>query len=338
MTVAFISGGSSNLGLNIAKRLIETTKNSEKLVLIITSRTLPKALQAIDDLDAFSKSKGKKSQVEFDYVLVDFTYMISVLSAYHELSQKYQTIDLFIVNSIQTCYDGIDWKYAIKDVLTHPVSAVTEAQMKIQRTGCMSHDGMGLLFQGNVFGPYYLIRKLLPLLKNGKVIWISSVMSQSKYLSFDDIQLIKSPVPYEGSKRLIDLIHLGTYSKFKSQYNISEYIVNPGIFTSFAFFEYLNFFTYYGMLMLFYFARFLGSKIHNISGYAGANAVISCARNDDERQDVKVVSCTDTYGNAYISYDEVDPTGKEDVVAYVEKLSEEWDEKFKDQIVETRKP
>lgn len=336
--VALITGGSSNLGVSLGKRLIDNLQEKEKLTLILTSRTLPKALDTIDEINQYGKDKGKSMQMEYDYILVDFSNMVSVLSAYYDLNKNYKKIDYLFLNSVQTCYAGIDWKTAVVDIMKNPMKAVSEGMFKIQRTGLKSADNMGLLFQGNVFGPYYLIHKIKHLLKGGKIIWVSSVVSEPKYLSFNDLQLIQNPVPYEGSKRLIDLVHMGIYLKYKKAYNISLYVVNPGIFTSFAFYQYLNFFTFYSMLGLFYLARLLGSKIHNIDGYIAANSLVSCALKDDEKQDKKVISCTEKWGQEYIDYAEVDATGSEDVIAYLDTLCKEWDENFKDQIADTRVP
>lgn len=290
--------------------------------------------------------------VEFDYLLVDFGNMVSVLAAYHELVSKYRHLDVVVLNAVQTCYDGIDWYIAARDLLTAPIKAMTEGTMKIQRKGVKSADGMGLVFQGNVFGPYYLLHCLRPILGAGsgasganarggsgsartKIIWVSTVIAGPEYFLFNDFQLLQNPTPYEGSKRLVDLLHLGTY-KSLAKAGIDQYVVNPGIFTSFGFFQYLNFATYYGMLLLFYVARFLGSEIHNISGYAAANAIISCVVKD-EPQDKKVVSCTGSRGE-YISYSELDRTGAEDVVLQLDVLCSEWDKKFAGRIVDTRKP
>lgn len=336
--VALITGGSSNLGISLGKRLIDNLEPHEKLTLIITSRTLPKAINTIDEINQHGKDVGKSMQLEYDYILVDFCNMVSVLSAYYDLTKNYSKIDYLFLNSVQTCYAGVDWGMAIRDILKDPLKSVTDGMFKIQKSGLKSDDGMGLLFQGNVFGPYYLVHKIKSLLRNGKIIWVSSNNSDPGFLSFNDLQLIQNPCPYEGSKRLIDLIHIGIYKKLNSSYNIKLYVVNPGIFTSFVFYQYLNFFTFYGMLALFYLARLCGSKLHNISGYAASNALASCALKDDELQDKKVISCTDKYSQEFIEYAEIDSTGAEDVVAYLDSLCGKWDDTFKDQIVDTRKP
>ena len=336
--VALITGTSSNLGINIAFRILEQLPSEENITLIVTSRTLAKAREVINDIKAFNKKTNRTGQLEFDYILVDFADMISVLSACYDLTKRYTKIDYFVINAAQGVYQGLDWIGAIKQIMANPLEGVTHPTYKIQRVGVKSNDGMGLVFQANVFGPYYLIHRIKPLLKNGgKIVWISSVMSKPSCLSFDDLQLLKSHESYEGSKRLVDLMHIGTYQKLKSNEGIVQYVVQPGIFTSFSFFKFLNVFTYYGMMLLFYFARMIGSQLHNISGYNAANAPVSCIVSD-QIQDKKVGSASSRWGQEYLTYDNIDPTGAEDVVAYLESLCKQWDETLKDQITNTRQP
>ncbi|AMD18944.1 HBR043Wp [Eremothecium sinecaudum] len=268
--------------------------------------------------------------------------MISVLGAYYELNKRYDAIHYFYVNAAQGVYKGIDWFQAFKDVIKNPLDAVTYPKFNIQKVGVKSEDDLGLVFQANVFGPYYLLNKLKPLLSNGNavVVWISSLLSDPKYLSLEDIQLSKTTASYEGSKRLVDLLHLATYKELKDS-GIRQYLTQPGIFTSFSFFQFLNFFTFYSMLALFYMARLMGSNYHNIDGYKAANAPVYVATQPSsvvENQALKYGSATRMRGQEYIETTEVDPTGTYDVKKYIENLVLEWDEKLKDQITNTRTP
>lgn len=334
---AVITGVTSNLGINICYRLIKSLPSSTNLTLVVTSRTLPRVTEAINNINEFSKKLNRSGSLEFDYLLVDFTDMVSVLATCYELIKKFAKIDYLFVNAAQGVYSGIDWPKAFMEVLKNPVESATNPTYKKQKIGVQSVDGLGLVFQANVFGPYYLIRRIRRLLKGGRVIWISSLMSQPKYLSLNDLQLLKSPDSYEGSKRLVDLMHFGVYKKLKRDNNIEQYLVNPGIFVSFSFYKFLNFFTYYGMLFLLLLARLLGSTSHNISGYKAANAPVSCAVRG-ETQSLKVESSCTRSGKEYLSYFEVDTTGSEDVINYLENLCHLYDEKFKNQIVNTRQP
>lgn len=165
-------------------------------------------------------------------------------------------------------------------------------------------------------------------------------MADPKHLSLQDIEMIKSDVTYEGSKRVVDLLHLATYKQMKSQ-GIHQYVVQPGIFTSYSFAKYLNFFTTFGMLFLFYLARLLGSKWHNIDGYKAANAPVYVATLINphfEHQEVKYGSASSRDGMEYIETTDIDKTGSSDVLAYIEKKKLEWDDKLKDQITNSRIP
>ncbi|EJS42737.1 erg27p [Saccharomyces arboricola H-6] len=343
--VAIVTGTNSNLGLNIVFRLIETEEANVRLTIVVTSRTLPRVKEVINQIKDFYTNKSKRVgdlEIDFDYLLVDFTNMVSVLNAYYDINKKYDAINYLFVNAAQGIFDGIDWFSAVKEVLVSPLDAVTNPTYKIQLVGVKSKDDMGLVFQANVFGPYYFISKIMPQLAKGKayIVWISSIMSHPKYLSLNDIELIKSDASYEGSKRLVDLLHLATYKDLKKQ-GINQYVVQPGIFTSQSFSKYLNFFTYFGMLFLFYLARWFGSPWHNIDGYKAANApvyVTRLANPNFEKQDVKYGSATSRDGMPYIKTQEIDPTGMSDAFAYIEKKKLEWDEKLKHQIVETRVP
>ncbi|UCS23845.1 uncharacterized protein HLK63_M11451 [Nakaseomyces glabratus] len=340
--VAVITGANSNLGLNISYRLIERQSADVRLTLVVTSRTLPRVREVVELIKKFVATQEDPCSVDFDYLLVDFTNMVSVLNAYYDLNQKYESINYFFVNAAQGVYDGIDWIGAVKQVLSDPLEAVTNPTYRKQLVGVKSKDEMGLVFQANVFGPYYLIQKILPQLSKGKatVVWISSIMADPKHLSLQDIEMIKSDVTYEGSKRVVDLLHLATYKKMKSQ-GIHQYVVQPGIFTSYSFAKYLNFFTTFGMLFLFYLARLLGSKWHNIDGYKAANAPVYVATLINphfEHQEVKYGSASSRDGMEYIETTDIDKTGSSDVLAYIEKKKLEWDDKLKDQITNSRIP
>lgn len=339
--VCVITGTSSNLGINIAYRLLQESPKSTKLTFVVTSRTLPKVTEVITSIQkyAYEHVPDRTGQLEFDYLLVDFTDMVSVLSAYYDLNKKFKKIDYFFVNAAQGVYSGIDWIQATRDIMLNPMEGVTNPQYKIQRVGVKSKDGLGLVFQANVFGPYYLIHKIKHLLKDGgSIVWISSLMGQSKLLKFDDLQLVRSSEPYEGSKRLIDLMHLASYSSLLKKEGIHQYLVHPGIFTSFSFFKFLNVFSYYGMLFLFYLARFFGSPWHNISGYTAAHAPVYVITHPDVNQSKKIGSATKRWGDEYLVFEDVDDSGSDEVVGYLERLCHDWDIKLKDQIVNTRQP
>lgn len=342
MKVAVITGTNSNLGLNLAYRLLERLPAHEDLTLVVTSRTLSRVRECIEKINRFHSQLERSGVLSFEYLLVDFTDMVSILDAIKTLKDKYTAINYVFINAAQGVYDGIDWIGAIKEICTDPIEGVTNPHYKIQRVGVKSRDGMGLVFEANVFGPYYFIQKLLPILEKGtcRVIWISSLMGEAKYLNPDDLQLLESDASYEGSKRLVDLLHFATYKDLNKR-GIKQYLTHPGIFASASFFKYLNIFTYLGMMFVFYIARWMGSPWHNIDGYKAACAPIDIAVKDDSllpSQDIKYGSATTRKGVEYIKEEKIKVDNLEKIKKYFETLRDEWDEKLKDQVKNTRIP
>ena len=75
----------------------------------------------------------------------------------HQLPHSYPYVSHAIFNAGATSFCGIDWPLAVKEVLTRPVHAATFPVFKKQISGQMSADGLGLLWQCNVFGHYVLV-------------------------------------------------------------------------------------------------------------------------------------------------------------------------------------
>lgn len=96
---------------------------------------------------------------------------------------------------------------------------------------------------------------------------------------------------------------------------------------------------YYGMLALFLLARWLGSPWLDIDGWKAANAPIyvSVKADTEDDQSLKYGSACTKGGEEYLKTTTVDSTGKDDVLQYLETLKKEWDEKFRDQITDSRK-
>ena len=54
---------------------------------------------------------------------------------------------------------GFDWITVFKQFVAGPVAAVTTPRYLIQRVGAESPDGLGLVWQSNVFGHYSLVSR-----------------------------------------------------------------------------------------------------------------------------------------------------------------------------------
>lgn len=293
---------------------------------------MERAQQAGDLIEKFNSEQEKTRDIKIVPIVLDLADMHSIKQTYEKLQKEFSEINYIFLNAALGVCSGINWFQAVKEMISNPLNAVTDPHYKIQKVGLTSKDGMGLIFQTNVFGPFYLMKKLLPLLTkgNGVVIWISSLRSDPNYLPLDDLELINSPTPYEGSKRMIDLLHLSTYKELKRK-DVYQYVVQPGIFVSQSFYQHLNIITYYLMMLMFYLARRWGSYWHTIDPYKAANAATYvCTFNDRdfERQDIKYGSATYNDGVEHIRPEEIDDSGMKDVHDFLLSKEKEWDLKL----------
>lgn len=276
--------------------------------------------------------------------------MVSVLSAVRELENRYNKIDYIYLNACYAMFDGINWSMAIKEMFTNPMESFTLGTFKKQRLSKPTADGMGAVFQANVFAPWFLISRLIekrtsasavfpdqPLLRQGsKVFWVTSLTSANTPLDMDDIELTRTMASYEASKRLIDLLHIATYQTLQEKYGVQSLLVEPGIFKSTSFVPTLNVISYWGMMVTFYLLRWFGSPHHNIDPYKAASAFILLALQDEIDLSIKYGSATYRNGSEYLYKQTVKYKSGEEikVYEYVEGLNKVWNEKLKDQVIE----
>lgn len=347
---ALITGANGFLGLAIAKRLISSLPDETRITIIVSSRTFPNVKQAVTYLKEHAVPPGRKGLVEFDYVTFDQMNMVSVLSAVRDLELRYNKIDYVYLNACYTMFDGIDWAMAAKEMFTNPMESFTVGSFKKQRLSRVSNDGIGSVFQANVFAPWFIIRRLvekrttktavvpdLPLLRDGsKVFWISSIASSTTALDMDDIELTRTLPSYEASKRLLDLLHQATFKMLKKSYGVQSILVEPGIFKSTSYVPTLNIITYWGMMMTFYLLRWLGSPHHNIDPYKAASALVFLALQDDIDLSIKYGSATYRNGSEYLYKQKVPLVAGEEikVYEYLEGLYKQWNERLKDQVID----
>lgn len=307
---------------------MEGTESSTPLRFIISSRKESRLIEVRELILRYASKIRYKGKISIDFSILDLSNKESVIRAKSVLEATASEINYVFVNSAYGVCGGINWWKAVLELIMNPVKAVTDPGYKLQEVGLKSKDGMGLIFQVNVFAPHFLIMLLLPQLKAGKakIIWISSLRSDQKYLSLQDLELLKTEEPYEGSKREIDLLHLATFKELKEM-GITQYVTQPGIFTSQAFSQFLNPFTYYGMLLMLYFARLMGSTWHTIEGYTAACAPVYVALTSDKdclQQDIKYGSATYRNGDEYVKLQELDNTACLDVYSFIRKKELEW--------------
>lgn len=162
--------------------------------------------------------------------------------------------------------------------------------------------------------------------------------------SLDDIQGLKSPAPYESSKRLTDILALTCRLPASQKQGVTSYLTiedpetrkakphppliyltHPGIVHSTLFPLTWALVWLYKVAMLL--TRWIGSPWHPVSGYLGATASVWAALEEDleskEAYKAKWGSSTDVWGNAYVKSTEVEGWGWDGTVISREELEKE---------------
>jgi 3-keto steroid reductase len=248
-------------------------------------------------------------------------------------------LDVVVLNAGMGGWIGLDWFCAIKDIMWDVVDATTWPRYKLPNVGAVvksqlssnttksgdeptqpllsgqkkpDEPPLGEVFCSNVFGHYILTHELMPLLSQpaspssktgGKIIWMSSVEAIPQSFTIEDIQGLRSQVPYESSKRLADLLALTsdlpsvqrisapfydsahtTTAKNADQKSNDKlvkprmYVTHPGIFTSDIL--PLNFFLMFCWKIIALVARWMGSPWHTGDPYKASVAPVWLALAD----------------------------------------------------------
>lgn len=138
-------------------------------------------------------------------------------------------------------------------MITEPIVAFSSARYSVQNVGERSRDGLGWVWQCNVFSHYVLVRlvpipptlvwcnahhyiphmqylhaKLVAYPKVPRVLWMSSNEAQAKLADPQDWQLLSTHQSYQASKYQMDLIgtQLDSSSKVST---VRHFVVQPGI-------------------------------------------------------------------------------------------------------------
>ncbi|KAJ7047854.1 hypothetical protein C8F04DRAFT_1060294 [Mycena alexandri] len=206
---------------------------------------------------------------------LDLAELPSVFAFAAQVSNRYPHISHLICNAGVASFKHIDWPACLKQVATNFLSAITGPEFYVQSVGEVSVDGLGWIWQSNLFGHYVLFRALEPLLKNSaysadsRIIWSSSLEASPKFYDNEDWQLIKTEHSYESVKYQVDLI--GTILDRRaladtSAKRVRHFVSHPGVCST----KISNNLVAHGgildnlKILLFYFGRMLGSRHHSI--------------------------------------------------------------------------
>jgi 3-keto steroid reductase len=365
--IVVVTGANSGVGLGICQRLLvqlisesatdaqphynfhvqKTTTTDDVsfdgLTLILACRSRQRGEAARDKLYQFADKQVRHLKTLQDYDghaetfrkhltivvhTVDLSRIQTVFRFADEVTTTYPYVSHLICNAGVAPFVSINWFLAIKQLAMDWVDAVTAPIYYTQEVGQVSQDGLGWVWQCNVFGHYVLFRTLKSHLAKcqtstgPRVIWMSSHESSPIYYDPTDWQLTKSAHSYESSKFQMDLIahHLDQASLQDSDKLPTRHlIVLPGVAGTNIANALLGTFSSMCMYLAFYLARFLGSPYHPISAFKAAiSAVHLCLvplaylpTISSKELDISDPTATNEVGFRYVS--ECDRWGKERV-------------------------
>ncbi|KAG2119161.1 NAD(P)-binding protein [Suillus discolor] len=319
--VIIVTGANSGVGLGICQRLlvqlisksptdaqphynfhVQKTTTSDAsldgLTLILACRSRQRGEAARDQLYQFSDEQVRHQEILPGYDghaetfrkhltivvhTVDLSRIQTVCRFADEVIKTYPYVSHLICNAGVASFVSINWLLALKQFTMNWVEAVTAPIFYTQEVGQLSQDGLGWVWQCNVFGHYVLFRSLKSHLAKyqtstgARVIWMSSHESNPIYYDPTDWQLVKTAHSYESSKFQMDLIahRLDQVSLQDSDTLPTRHmIVLPGVAGTNIASALLDTFSSLCMFFAFYLARFLGSPYHLITGFKAAISAV----------------------------------------------------------------
>ncbi|KAL1721278.1 hypothetical protein EV715DRAFT_271244 [Schizophyllum commune] len=248
---------------------------------------LLKTLDELVERNPTERAKRFKEELKVDIVDLDLGSLASVFAVARVLKERYPYISHLIFNAGGASFVRIDYLRVVKQLFTRGLlDLVTHPDFNVENVGETSADGLGWVWQFNVFGHYVLARLLEPLLSsplypdNGRVIWTSSGEGDPKLFDLDDWQLTKTDRSYGSAKYQIQLVAgaldrraLDAHDAKRTRHLVSDpgvcYTKVAAVLTNVV----LETFQYW----LYYVARFFGSPVHTITAYRAAIANVHLA-------------------------------------------------------------
>ncbi|KAL5527086.1 hypothetical protein ACEPAG_5877 [Sanghuangporus baumii] len=216
---------------------------------------------------------------------LDLASIESIFNFSREIESKYPYLSHLVCNAGVASFIGYDWPLAIKQLLTDFIGAVVSPLFKIQRIGEMSEDGLGWVWQCNVFGHFVLFRLLEPLLERSyndtkspsRILWMSSLEALPECYDPSDWQLLRNAKSYEASKHQIDLL-VGWFEQQQQErkaLRVRHFLCHPGVVrTNIAVKSLNNVVLDLCMQLAFFTAHFFGSRAHTITPYKSAISAV----------------------------------------------------------------
>ncbi|KAF8607478.1 NAD(P)-binding protein [Ceratobasidium sp. AG-I] len=254
-------------------------------------------LQLLDDDLARKKAKGIDVQhgelfrknLDVQVVILDLSSVEKVFACAEDVKRRFPYVSHMVLNAGVGSFTGINWPRAVYELCTSFKTAITAPGFKLQAIGEMSDDGLGWVWQCNVFGHYTLVRALRDLLVRNpygqsRIMWMSSLEGRPSFFSgLDDWQHIKATHSYEASKYSTELLAC-TLDRVEAKKRRSagdaqlrHFVVHPGVAATNIFIEHTGWLLDKVMILVFYIARALGSTHHVITPYKAAISSVHIA-------------------------------------------------------------
>ncbi|KAF8629352.1 hypothetical protein AX15_003488 [Amanita polypyramis BW_CC] len=269
------------------------------ITLIMACRSIKRAelarLELLKHLDArvaFLKTRPNDSghaerfrkNVDIVVMQLDLADLRTVFHFAGEVVSRYPYVSHLICNAGLASFDRIYWFSAIKQVILHPMNAVTRPTFYLQHKGEESVDGLGWVWQCNFFGHFVLFRAIESLLSKSpitsRVIWMSSLEASPVYYNPDDWQCKATSHSYETTKYETDLVgsFLDRLSlQDSARKRARHFIAHPGICSTSISNALVGPVLNMLKLLMFYIVRFWGSPHHTIDPFKAAISAVHLA-------------------------------------------------------------
>ncbi|KAF8915163.1 hypothetical protein CPB85DRAFT_438600 [Mucidula mucida] len=314
--IIIVTGANSGVGFGICERLLHQLSHavppdiealniptgadslpipSDGVTLIMACRSVQRAEAAkkelLQSLDAYIQSRvhtegvvdehadSFRLNVEIDVLAVDLADLASVFRFTDRVKKSYPYISHLIFNAGNASYDRISWTLLLKQMLTDPFNIASQPSYNLHVTGERSVDGLGWMFQANLFSHYVMYRELIPLLKythGSRVMWTTSSNAFAHGFSLDDWQLTETQQPYELVKFETEMLAaILDEAAVQNSDSIRHIIMHPGISRTEISAKLTGAVLRMLQVQISYLARFAGSKYHMIKPYLAAVSAIS---------------------------------------------------------------
>ncbi|KAH6896469.1 3-keto sterol reductase [Coprinopsis sp. MPI-PUGE-AT-0042] len=281
---------------------VPKTSVKPALTLIMACRSLKRAEKAKAELLTFfdrhvrqvrskpgytGRAEELQKNLRIDVLYLDLASLKTVFEFAKGVREKYPYVSHLACNAGLASFIGLDWIPLFKQILSSPMEAVTAPSYYLQHTGELSIDGLGWVWQCNVFGHFTLFRELESQLSTapdgGRVVWCSSLEASPDFYDSQDWQLRSTEHSYESSKYQIDLIATTLDRKALSRWKgegelpVRHFIAHPGVTSTNVSAALVGPFLDFWKKVVFYVARFFGSPHHPIDPFKAAIATVHLA-------------------------------------------------------------